>query len=1055
LGSREIIAGKYRLDEAIGSGGWGLVYRGENTTLGKPVAVKILHQHWVNNEEKVARFRRESRAAAALRHPGICSVFDVGTTESGLPFYVMEFVTGQTLGSMIEKNGPLPVAQAVTLCTKICRAVAAAHGAGIIHRDLTSNNVMVKADGEPILLDFGLAKITDDMEEPSSLTASGTTLGSPAYMSPEQCMGQKLDARSDIYSLGCVLYEMLCGHPPFEGATIMATMHSHVTEALPALPKSIVVPANVQHALLRSLSKNPEQRQQSMLEFADELEGTKKSYKWWNRRKGVVAAVAGILCVGGASAAAWFYMNSRQAAPPPKVSPLSAIAPEKEADQAFATMRTLFLQRKYQQAQLYLDRLMQLCAGDAVPADKAARMLSLVAGSYQVLEMNDQATKAAKIAIERLKQFCKPTSPRLIEQQLALVNMLMQQGATTDRRLSDWAYPTPLLQADRLLAELRNTLANQKGMDRERDLVLGQTTNCLLLEHRFKKCLELGEPLLPKLEKTSEFDVESSNVYNCVAQASAYLGDRQKALQLYQQALTRTLGSGRPGAWGPSQIYGSIGHLFNSLGDSRTACMYFKKALAQYANEPANSPYRETLRRSLANASLRYGDTSEAYADYKARIRAGLVNAPPILHEALSPFEPAQAGVSSSHIYSARLNFDPAQIKTIPDLQNLEALSLAGTHVTDADIAKLGRLNKLKRLFLASTDITDGIADHLSQFPNLELLDVSVTPVGSRTARALSRLTHLRRLDASVTQFTDEDMLALAKSVSLKRLGLSETRVTDRGLRNLSSNKSLEELDLRELGAITDDGVAALANLPHLVSLELHHNLVKGAGLSKLSNLQYLYFVNPITDANAYGIANMPKLKTLWIVDMPATDETFSCLPKLTEIETLNLACTDITDKTINLLTQLPHLKRANLNHTGLTDAGLAHLSKCAGLDEVHVSQTAVHSLAPLGNLKNLKFLMATDDDINDRDMASLASLPQLQGIALDRSAVAPSAIRSLAASNALKVLSIREVALSEGDLRALSITPDGNKRTIKYSSHTIIRSAPTTAQSGAIGTQR
>ncbi len=206
-----VIAGKYRIVEEIGQGGMGIVYKAEDLKLKRTVALKFLPVHLMNSPELRERFLLEAQAAAALNHPNICVIYEVG--ESGEhPYIAMEFVEGKTLREKLKK-GPLPAAEAMALTSQVSAGLAEAHDKGIIHRDIKSANIMVTAKGQAKVMDFGLAKLQGG----SSLTRSQTTLGTVAYMSPEQARGGELDQRTDIWSLGVVLYETLTGKLPFRG----------------------------------------------------------------------------------------------------------------------------------------------------------------------------------------------------------------------------------------------------------------------------------------------------------------------------------------------------------------------------------------------------------------------------------------------------------------------------------------------------------------------------------------------------------------------------------------------------------------------------------------------------------------------------------------------------------------------------------------------------------------------------------------------------------------------------------------------------------------------
>jgi serine/threonine protein kinase len=274
----QILDSKYQLVERLGEGGMGTVYRARRLHIGDEVAVKILLQKYVSGGEAVERFRREARAAAVLRHPNIVTIHDFGEARGAdAPAYiVMELVEGTSLRNLLQCDGRLSPERAVQLLRGVCAGVGAAHRRHIVHRDLKPDNIIIvppEREGEPEtvkVIDFGIAKLRDS-EGVTTLTQAGAFMGTPHYMSPEQCRGETLDERSDIYSLGAILYEMLCGTPPFIGSTLTAIVAKHLTEAAPPMAPTLAVSPALERVCLRALAKRAEERYQSVESFYEEL----------------------------------------------------------------------------------------------------------------------------------------------------------------------------------------------------------------------------------------------------------------------------------------------------------------------------------------------------------------------------------------------------------------------------------------------------------------------------------------------------------------------------------------------------------------------------------------------------------------------------------------------------------------------------------------------------------------------------------------------------------------------------------------------------------------
>lgn len=270
--SESVLGERYRVEARIGSGGMAEVYRGFDTVLNRTVAVKVLLPQFARDAGFVARFRREAQAAARLSHPNIVGVYDTGA-DGDTQFIVMELIEGRTLAAFLGSGKRPTPEQAIELATRIGNALSAAHAQGIVHRDIKTANVMVTRNGEVKVMDFGIARQQTDVTAPQT----SAVLGTPTYLSPEQAQGLPVDARSDIYSLGVVLYEMLTGHPPFTGDSPVAIAYKQVNEA-PVPPSQVNpdLPPQLDAVVMKALAKNPANRYQSADEMADDLERVRK-----------------------------------------------------------------------------------------------------------------------------------------------------------------------------------------------------------------------------------------------------------------------------------------------------------------------------------------------------------------------------------------------------------------------------------------------------------------------------------------------------------------------------------------------------------------------------------------------------------------------------------------------------------------------------------------------------------------------------------------------------------------------------------------------------------
>src|SRR5580704_16320396 len=282
------IAGKFVVESPIGSGAMGAVFRARQVALEKTIAIKVLHSEHAGDPAFAARFQREARAASRLNHPNSMQVLDYGAEPDGLLYIAMEYLDGRSLHAVVRDDWPLPAKRVADLLMQTLAALAVAHDMGVVHRDLKPENVMVLTgrddDGRPKdivkVCDFGIAKISDprayraagEMDSEAPLTTAGFLVGTPEYMSPEQGRGERLDPRSDLYSVGVILFEMLTKRVPFDAQNALAIVLKHITEE-PAIPSQLV--SGVDHRLeaiaLRALRKSREERHPNAREMRAEL----------------------------------------------------------------------------------------------------------------------------------------------------------------------------------------------------------------------------------------------------------------------------------------------------------------------------------------------------------------------------------------------------------------------------------------------------------------------------------------------------------------------------------------------------------------------------------------------------------------------------------------------------------------------------------------------------------------------------------------------------------------------------------------------------------------
>jgi eukaryotic-like serine/threonine-protein kinase len=462
-----VLADRYELGPVLGQGGMARVHQGLDRQLARRVAIKVLAPPFDRDGEFVERFQREARAAAGLSHPNIVAVFDSGS-DDGTHFIVTELVEGETLADRLRRDGPMPPADAVAVAVDIARALAAAHARGLIHRDIKPGNVMLLPDGRVKVVDFGIARAAGS----DTLTNTGVVLGSTAYLSPEQAGGQPVDERADLYSLGCVLYEMLTGHVPFSADTPIATMYRHVNEDAP--PPSTIAPVQreLEGVVLRCLEKDPKRRFASAAELEAALlavplarGGDTMQLETVDAAETQPVARVGAAAAGGAIAA------GAVAADDAKTEPVAAVAADGGGLRSRRTAPSHAPTRRFPRGR----RPWLIAAG-------VVAVLVALAGVLVAITGNPLPTKAAarQAAREAAQNALPPDTPVTFANAWAgLISAIGSARATED--ISDHAAEELLKDADELLGAYREGETEKVGESLQH------------LEEELAKAVEEGE----------------------------------------------------------------------------------------------------------------------------------------------------------------------------------------------------------------------------------------------------------------------------------------------------------------------------------------------------------------------------------------------------------------------------------------------------------------------------------------------------------------------------------------------------------------------------------
>jgi eukaryotic-like serine/threonine-protein kinase len=330
-----VLADRYEIMEVIGGGGMGLVYKARHRLMNRIVAIKMLHKHMISSKDTLKRFQLEAQAASCLSLPNILTVYDFGLTNEGQPYMVMDYLEGTSLSDLLEAEHHLAPDRAVNIFIQACAGLAHAHQKGVLHRDIKPSNIMLVQFGEQAdfvkIVDFGIAKLLN--QGVGELTKTGEVYGSPSYMSPEQCRGKETDARSDIYSMGCVMYRTLSGRPLFSGDDIIELLFKQVSEPPAPFDADLNIPTELESVIFKALAKDPSDRYQNMGEYKEALE------KFAEKRAGKTTAtptVEGPMPLWKRHGEAAAVPTPKTKSPAPSSVPEVAAAPLEQAPESAA-----------------------------------------------------------------------------------------------------------------------------------------------------------------------------------------------------------------------------------------------------------------------------------------------------------------------------------------------------------------------------------------------------------------------------------------------------------------------------------------------------------------------------------------------------------------------------------------------------------------------------------------------------------------------------------------------------------------------------------------------
>lgn len=690
-----LLATKYDFITVTGSGGMSVVYKARRRDTGEIVAIKMLHS-LLMNEQAMKRFQQEAKAITSLRHPNIINVHDFGVSEHGQPYMVMDFIEGNTLADVIREKGGLTVEESLHRFIQLCDALEHAHEVGVLHRDLKPSNIMLSnRDGnfaDARIVDFGIAKLLDKEDEQTDaghLTKTGELFGSPLYMSPEQCRGSQVDARSDIYSMGCVMYETLTGQPPLKGASMVETFVLQMTE-IPQPMSNVCVgrnfPDELEAVIARALAKDPDDRFQTMTELEYALMQIQPNqtgkHSGRPKLKPRVPVVSKTVIVAAASAISGFILASIM---------VSAMLSHREKSEHEAASGV----RSGEQA--------------------ITQQGSSQSAEQQRIDIADYAKRNRRVK-KTLEHGDEELAAALRGDDLGLARVDLSEAKTpiTDR-------------SGVLLGNLKSLTELDLDDNRIGNRTLAAVQNLPITKLSLRRTLVTDQGIFElchhAINKRLEY-LAMTGCPNITDESIASIGEHLQALKAL--AISSLPLSDK----GFSKL--SNLHLLRLFADDTAVT---DKGVSSLSNMT-----------SLKELQLNYTKTGDAGVSHLIRLdnleTLGLAGT-----EVTDKCAPDLAKLSNLKALDLGYTLITGHgLKNLTPLKNLNKIGLYNTKLKDDDLKILTNFPKLDSLNLANTNITDGGVNELIKLKNLHTLDIGGSRVTNRGVKRLAALPNLQKV---------------------------------------------------------------------------------------------------------------------------------------------------------------------------------------------------------------------------------------------------------------------------------------------------------------------
>jgi serine/threonine protein kinase/Leucine-rich repeat (LRR) protein len=985
--------GRYRVLKKIGQGGMGTVFLGYDSSLERKIALKVMLPQYAVDRDSRERFLREARSAAKVRSDHVVTIFDVGEI-GGVPFIAMEYLLGAPMDSYLRTKGELPLSHVLRVCRETATGLSAAHTLGLVHRDIKPGNIWLESPkGRVKLLDFGLARTA---KEDVQITHSGAVIGTPAYMSPEQGRGLKVDARSDLFSLGVMMYRLATGKLPFTGDTTMAVLTSLAVDT-PIAPRvhNPALPAAVETVILKLLEKKPEARFQTATEVAEAIASLESGMQA-GPLPAIVAMPVQTMMVGAQTQNVWEDVLDSGSVAVPLATQSEATEHEPKSS---AKPRRATPERQVSKLPLYVAGAVFVVACVVLAAVLwPKKPKDDVAQNDDNKQQTDKKKDPPKVAI--------PPDRKAAEWALSVGGKvtIFVNGQTRELRKGDTLPKEPFALHGLSVAQIitvgntdlaalhdcRSLLRLEIDDTSVTDAGLEHLTSCHSLEFLSlvrNKITDAGVAHLKKCPQLKSLIVDQTAISDTSLQHLA-TNDKLESLSIATTQVTE------PGV--------------RVFAKSHPSCrvIWSGGIIEPVWNDPVVVAKWLLEKKKLT----RIGITVRGKHEFVEVL----------------PKEPFTVTTLDFGLNNQG-KIDDDEIPRLAVFKDLQTLSLNHQSVTDAGFAKLAGLKELQRLNVYTTKLTDASIPVVLGFPKLQFFNgISTDP----WMEALARAPALREMTIYRTSVSDQGIAALLKYPHLERLQLSDCQISDAGYNELTKLTRLRSLVTYDVAVKYLDAIATA--LPNCEIQYVVDN--KPVMLQKGADRKAAEWV--ISVGGFIGVtAAKDVIKD--VKDLPK--EPFDLMH-------VHLWLIRITDDNLALFSNCPQLKTLHLGLTGITDAGVAHLKTCKSITNIDLAANNLTdvTLQHLRALPQLNYLYITKTKVTKDGIAALAKdYPQCT-ITWDGGKIDPlsprndrdAAIAVLTAGGSVSILGgegqVLELAkLPAGPLvlRAASLRTDGKTR--------------------------